>query len=750
MKENRQDIILELEDRIQGRFSKEGKPISFQKYLEVFLEQPGLQSRGAAHYIRDTFDYFGTERIKTPVGELKRFKLFDAPFSEGDGRVAGQEKSQEAIYGLLNNFVRTGRVDRLILLHGPNGSAKTSIIRAIVRGMEHYASTDEGALYRFRWIFPSEKVDRTGAIGFGGEATDDTEALDTFANLDGEQIDAVLECELKDHPLLLIPVQERQELFNRLREEGHLPKDFPIPEYLWRGDLCAQCRKIHDSLLASYNGNAAAVLRHIQVVRMQVSGRYRKSVSVVEPQMHVDAGEAQVTASKSLASLPRAIAHLNLYQPRGPLVDANRGLLEYNDLLKRHIDTFKYLLVTCENGQVALEQSTLFLDTVFIGSTNEMLLDAFKEYADFASFKGRLELVRVPYLRRISQEKRIYEDQIKQQALGVHLAPHTLELAATWSVLTRLTKPSAPQGAADELKETLESLNPLEKALLYDGAEVPPRLSSTAARDLINHIPDMFKLAGSNYEGRIGASAREIRMILMNASQHENRKCVSPLGLFEEIRNLISQKTIFSFLQVKSEDDFMNQDRLLVLLDEHFLDIMENEVAHAMGLVTESSYQVLFDRYIQHVSHWLRKEKLTDPLTGQSVSPSDEIMAEVEGVIRTGDQGAEEFRKNLISRIGAYALDAEKQGEKIEGKPDYSKVFPTMFDKLRTNFMEKRKEVIGRNIENFLAAHEGRKLQQKDQEMVQGMKTAMREQFGYCDHCAQECMAYLQKRRLSQ
>ncbi len=747
MKDNRQDMIEQLGEKIQERFTKEGKPISFNKYLEIFLEHPELQSRSAAHYIRDTFDYFGMERIETPVGEVKRFKMFDAPFCQGDGRVAGQEKAQEAIYGLLNNFVRTGRVDRLILLHGPNGSAKTSIIRAIVRAMEHYSSTDEGALYRFRWIFPSEKVDRSGAIGFGGEATEGAEALDTFANLDGEQIDAVLECELKDHPLLLVPVEQRQELFNRLMEEGRLPRDFPIPEYLWRGDLCAQCRKIYDALLASYNGNAAEVLRHIQVVRMNVSGRYRKSAAIVEPQMHVDAGEAQVTASKSLASLPRAIAHLNLYQPRGPLVDANRGLLEYNDLLKRHIDTFKYLLVTCESGQVALEQSTLFLDTVFIGSTNEMLLDAFKEYADFASFKGRLEFVRVPYLRRISQEKRIYQDQIKQKALGVHLAPHTLELAATWAVMTRLNKPQAPQDASSDLKDTVGSLNPLEKALLYDGGEVPPRLSTVAARDLANFLPDMYRISGSNYEGRIGASAREIRMILMNAAQQEQRSCVSPLGLFDEIRDLISQKSIFTFLQAKSEDDFMNQDRILELLDEHFLDMVENEVAQAMGLVTESSYQVLFDRYIQHVSHWLRDEKLTDPVSGQSVSPSNEIMAEVEGVIRTGDQNAEEFRKNLISRIGAYALDAEKQGEKIEGKPDYSKVFPTMFDKLRTNFMEKRKELINHNIETYFAAHDGRKLQPKDEEMVQRMKTNMKE-LGYCDSCAQECMAYLQKRRI--
>jgi len=142
--------IQELGDRIQAHYDREGKPMGFAAYLERLLQRPDLQCRGAAHYIRDTFDHFGVEKIKTPAGEYKRFKMFDAAFRDGAGRVAGQEHAQETIYRLLNNFTREGRANRLILLHGPNGSAKTSLLRALAQGMEHYSSTDEGALYRFR------------------------------------------------------------------------------------------------------------------------------------------------------------------------------------------------------------------------------------------------------------------------------------------------------------------------------------------------------------------------------------------------------------------------------------------------------------------------------------------------------------------------------------------------------------------------------------------------------------------------
>ena len=742
------EAIKNLTADIQSRYDRAGKPMGFGTYLNRFLGDPTQQCRGAAHYIRDTFDHFGVDKIVTPIGERRRFRMFDAESSGGMGRVAGQEQAQEAIYRLLNNFVREGRVNRLILLHGPNGSAKTSLIRAIVQGMEHYATTDAGALFRFRWVFPTEKAAR-GAIGFGEPSPDQSKELDTYAHLPGDSIDAVLECDLKDHPLLLIPVEQRQALLERLKSEGALDRNFPIPDYLWRGDLCTQCRKIHDALLASYGGDGEAVLRHIQVGRLHLSGRYRSAVSIVEPQMHVDAAEQQVTASRGLTSLPRAISHLDLFQPKGPLVDANRGLLEYNDLLKRHIDTFKYLLVTCESSQVALERSTLYLDSVFIGSTNEMLLDAFKEYADFASFKGRLEFVRVPYLRRISDEVKIYQDQVPQQALGRHLAPHTLDLASLWAVLTRLRKPTAPAGASKELEKVISELSPIEKAKLFDQGEIPTRVGTNLARELIGVTPDIFKLSGGDYEGHTGASARVVRMVLMNTAQREDRCCVSPLALFAELRDLLTDKSVFTFLQIEADGDYLDQNKILQMVDEHYLGLLSDEAAEAMGLVIESSYQDLFARYVNHVSHWLRKEKLTDPITKNRLAPSDELMADVEGIIRSGDDDAEAFRKNLISRVGAYALETERNGEKIDGKLDYARVFPAMFGRLRADFVEKRKESIGRNLEHYLAHMDGQNQEPAIEQMAKAVHAELTERRGYCDDCAQEAMAYLLRRRFS-
>ncbi len=730
---------------IQSHYERQGKPLSLDEYLQVFSENPAHQCRGAAQYIRDTFDYFGSRTIDSPAGKCKRFNLFDAEFAAGLGRVAGQEEAQTEIYKLLNNFVREGRVNRLILLHGPNGSAKTSIIHAIIQAMEHYSTTSEGALYRFRWLFPSEKIARSN-IGFGDKSKRVvSEPGRTFAHLPGEDLDAVLECEFNDHPLLLIPIDVRRELFENLEKQSRLGVDQPVPDYLLRGDLCSKCRKIYDALLAAYGNDSSMVFRHIQVQRLNLSWRYRRGLATVEPQMHVDAGQQQLTASRGLAALPPAIAHLSLFESRGPLVEANRGLLEYNDLLKRPVDTFKYLLSTCESGQVSLDRSSLFIDTVLLGSTNEMLLDAFKEYADFSSFKGRLELVRVPYLRKISDEEQIYTDQFPESSLDRHLAPHTLYTAALWAVLTRLKQPNAEAFSGD-LKQAVANLSPLEKALLYDHGESPTHLSSSIAGELRAALPEMYHLSGHDYEARTGASAREVRMLLMNTAQREDHACVSPLGLFEEILSLIEDKTVFAFLKLPATADYMNQEKIVELVQSAYLDLLEQEAAEAMGLVTETSYSVLFDRYIQHVTHWQKKEKLDDPVTGQPISPDDGMMNEIEAVIRPEGEEREAFRKHLIGKIGAYVLGVGKD-KQIQGPLDYAKVFPSLFDKLREDFFSRRRLSMQKSYRMFLEFMEGNVPGGKDADSMRDMHETLIKRFHYCDNCAKEAMAFLLKKR---
>src|SRR3954469_13312408 len=434
-------------------FARNRRVISYGEYFALFGAEARRQVRSAAQYLRDVFDFFGIELVRTPRGPMTRWKLFDCSWDAGKDALMGQEELQAAVYRLISNFAREGRTNRLILLHGPNGSAKSTFVACLQRAMEHYSTLPEGALFRFNWIFPSQKLTK-GGIGFGGGGNFETgAATDTFAYLEDDLIEAKIVDEMRDHPLLLLPRAKRRELIEQ-RLAGEIRDGYRPADYLLRGDLSHRNRQIFEALLSSYHGDLGKVLRHVQIERFFVSRRYRQAAAPVEPQLAVDARSKQLTMDRSLGSLPPALQSLTLYEFQGEIVDGNRGVIDYADLLKRPIDAFKYLLGTVEEGRLSLDVATVEVDTVFLASSNEGYLAAFKEIPEFQSFKGRIELVRAPYLLDFRIEQQIYEAYIRSVTGPLaekHIAPHVASVAALWGVLTRMKKPMPekyPKGLA--------------------------------------------------------------------------------------------------------------------------------------------------------------------------------------------------------------------------------------------------------------------------------------------------------------
>ncbi len=733
-------------------FVKNRSLLSFEEYVQLFLADPRGQARNAAQYLRDVMDHFGTEQVPHPSGPVRRFKLFDVAYGEHDGRVAGQEEVQNALYRLLGNFTRAGRINKLILLHGPNGSAKSTLVNALKAGMEHYSRLPEGALYRLRWVFPSEKLVK-GSIGFGGERGAgegvDGEGLSSFAHLEGEAIDLRLACELRDHPLFVVPPPERRKLLEgslgELKGRGQGGEDFILSDYLLHGELCHKCRRVYAALLAQYKGDYLKVLRHVQVERFYVSRRYQVSTVTVEPQMSVDAAYLQVTADRSQQlSVPAALHNVALFEPHGPLVHANRGLIEYSDLLKRPLEAFKYLLGFSETGQVPLEHFVLQLDEVLIASANEKHLAAFKELPDFASFKGRIELVRVPYLRRYRTEQEIYDAQITPTSVGKHVAPHATEVAATWAVLTRLKKPIAER-YAQEVKGLVDQLAPMEKARLYEEGRAPDRLGQSQLKELRRLRQELYEESDAypNYEGRSGASAREIKTALFNAAQNPDYRCLNPLAVIEELEALCRDKSVYDFLQQEVVDGYHDHEEFVGVVQAEYLDRVDAEVRDSMGLVSEGQYRELVERYMLHASHWVKGEKLRNRVTGEMERPDERRMAELEGIAMPRGEEAGEFRRGLISAVGAYRMDHP------DAELDYALIFPDLFRRLRDHYYEERKRVLRKQKENVLKylSEERASLSAREQTQVEATLQAMASRYGYCEHCAKDAILFLMKKR---
>jgi predicted Ser/Thr protein kinase len=468
----------------------------------------------------------------------------------------------------------------------------------------------------------------------------------------------------------------------------------------------------------------------------------------VGPAVSVDAGERQVTADRSLASLPTALQATTLFEAHGELIEAAGGVLEFSDLLKRPIDAFRYLQLTLETGEVPLSQQTVQTNVVMIGSANEVHLAAFREHHEFPSFRGRFELCRAPYLRSFLDEQVIYDTQIAPFA-NRHVAPHATLVAALFAVLTRMRQPEAKR-YPDALAPIVSSLTASEKLDLYATGNPPDRLDPDAQKVLRAGIRAIYNETASSvdFEGKTGVSPREIRTLLLDAAQSADYACLSPFAVLTELDTLCRRTSEFDWLKEKQLAGGYHDHRLFRdLARTRLLDAIEDEVRLASGLVEEVRYAELFDRYITHVSVWVKGEKIRNPVTGSFENPDERMMREIEGLLGV-KQKNDDYRRGLISAIAAWAID--HPGEKIVNNV----VFPQQLKRIRdTVFADRRKgvAVVVRDLVTLLRDQkrleqprgdlneEGRRNAERALERLKGM--------GYCEHCALDaCSAVLRAR----
>ncbi|AKV01258.1 putative serine protein kinase, PrkA [Labilithrix luteola] len=729
---------------VEKRFQRGRRVLAFAEYLDLFASDPMRYARDASRYVRDCFDHYGTVSVEQPAGKFTRWKLFDLPWDPqlAPHALIGQEHVQEEIYRSLSNFVREGRPNRLVLLHGPNGSAKSTIVACIMRALEDYSTLDEGALYRFNWVFPSTKTLR-GSLGFGQK--EQAAQVPTFAHLPDDQIDAKLLVEVRDHPLFLVPVEDRQKLLERFLKDSNVPPDDGFCDWIMRGELSHKSQQVFEALLASYGGSYTEVLKHVQVERYFVSQRYRVGAVTVGPQMSVDAAERQITMDRSLSALPPSLQAITLYEAKGELIDAAGGLLEFSDILKRPLDAFKYLQLSIETGEVALTQQNVTLNCVMMGSANELHLDAFREHPEFASFRGRLELIRTTYLRSYLHEQQIYDTHVTPH-IRRHVAPHATTMAAQFAVLTRMRKPNTDKYPR-ALSNALSGLTAVEKMDLYATGRAPDRLEPDAQKVLRAGVREVFEESDAYpiYEGRIGASPREMRVVLLDAAQSQLYKCLSPLATLEEIDQLSQHKTEFEWLQQDTQAGGYHDVKLFrEALLSRLLGTWEQEFYAASGLVAEEQYDDLFERYVQHVSVWTKKERIRNKITGEYEEPDEGMMREVERLLDVkGDP--QEARKQMISAIAAWAID--HPGQKVDGR----NVFPQYLRRLRDAiFADKRAEVAKRARDIVvLVRDEGSGLDMNHKREAREVLDRLASRFGYCDNCAADAASMLVRKRYS-
>ena len=336
-------------------------------------------------------------------------------------------------------------------------------------------------------------------------------------------------------------------------------------------------------------------------------------------------------------------------------------------------------------------------------------------------------------------EEGIYQNQIAKVLTHLHIAPHAIAVASRWAVLTRLEPPN-PEKYRSSLQEVIRDLSPEEKLDLYNFAEVPARLSQKQARELKGITAQLFyeHFNEANYEGRYGASPREVRMMILNAAQDPRFNHLSVGAIFDQIEQLIEQKSSYDFLRREPVRGYRDADYQLNAVKRYYVGILEDEVRNALGLYSKESYLELFTRYIMHVSAWTKRERLFDPLFQREVEPDEQFMSTIEQKLLAMNESKDDFRRQLIAQVGAFKL------ENPASPLDYKTLFSSHLRRLKESVYQEQQHSVKKIIHAFLRLSDGERAGLEDRDI--NYATQLKEnlsKFGYSDKSAQWAMAFL-------
>ena len=226
---------------------------SFEDYLGIVREKPEV-TRNAYQRLYDMIIAHGTEEYVDNKKKLVRYNFFKDEANLGDNAIFGLDIPLMRLVHVLKAAAQGyGPERRVILLHGPVGSSKSTIARLLKQGIEEYSRTRDGALYSFDWV-------HLAGTGLAGQD------VDTFPS------------PMNEEPLRLIPEEWREKAFADL---GLGNERFLVKV---SGDVDPASRFIFKQLLLRYEGDWAQVVHnHVRVRRLILSEKDRVGIGTFQP-----------------------------------------------------------------------------------------------------------------------------------------------------------------------------------------------------------------------------------------------------------------------------------------------------------------------------------------------------------------------------------------------------------------------------------------------------------------------------------
>jgi len=566
---------------------------NFSEYLDLVEANPKV-ARNAWQRLLDMIESHGVDTPADADGS-KRWRLFDDPFTGGQDAVYGLDEPLSALVDVVRAGARgLGPERRILLLHGPVGSSKSTISRLLKEGLEAYSRTDAGALYTYSW------------------------------HVDGETIPSPM----NQDPLLLIPMEQRQavekELNGRHRGEYSLHVE---------GELDPVGRFYYDQLMKRYDGDWSKVIEHVTVRRLVFSEKDRVGIGTFQPKDEKNQDSTELTGDLNFRKIaeygsdsdPRA------FNFDGEFNVANRGMLEFVEVLKLDVAFLYDLLGATQEHTIKPKKfQQTSIDEVILGHTNEPEYRRLQSNELMEAFRDRTIKIDIPYNLRVSDEVKIYRRRYGDRSRpGRGIAPHSLEIASLWAVLTRLKDPTHP------------TLTVLQKARLYDGSEV-----AGFTADQVRELRE-----GAQGEGMEGVSPRYVQDRIA-ACLVSDRPTITPKDILRSIESGLTHHSMIS-----NEEQRKRLLELLAVVREEYEEIIKHEVRVAIAADREAVDR-LCSKYLDNVRAYTTREKVVES-SGVSRDPDERLMRTIEDKIDIPESRKDDFRHELMNYVAAVHLDGK-------------------------------------------------------------------------------------------
>jgi serine protein kinase len=661
-------LIAERQDLDQ--FRRKNWVGSFESYLDLVRQDP-LVTRNAFERVYDMILSYGTETYEVNREKHVRYRFFDDPDHGGEDAVFGLSDSCARLVNALKSAAKGYGIEkRVLLLHGPVGSSKSTIARLVKHGLERYSAGDSGALYTLGWV-------------------------------DRENAENVHWCPMHEEPLHLVPQRFRPDVTAKLND-GRGEDDYRVRIV---GELCPFCRYIYAERLAIYGGDWTRVIEDVRVKRLILSEKDRVGIGTFQPKDEKNQDSTELTGDINYRKIaeygsdsdPRA------FNFDGEFNVANRGVIEFVEVLKLDVAFLYDLLGASQEHKIKPKKfAQTDIDEVIIGHTNEPEYRRLQNNEFMEALRDRTVKIDVPYVTKLADEIRIYEkDYNRAKVKGKHIAPHTIEMAAMWAVLTRLEPPKNA------------GLSLLQKMKLYNGKSLPG-----FTEDNIKELREQ-----ATTEGLFGISPRYVQDKISNALvAHPEANSINPFMVLNELDAGLKHHSL-----ITSDDIRGHYREMLGIVKEEYENIVKNEVQRAIA-ADEDALKRMCGNYIDNVKAYTQREKVKNKFTGQYEEPDERLMRSIETKIDVPESRKDDFRREIMNYIGALMID---------GKTFDYKTNERLYRALELKLFEDQKDTIKLTslVSNVVDAD--------TQAKIDVVKSRLIRDYGYDDESATDVLSYV-------